>query len=235
MTSQLLPRSHLPPDREEQMFALLDAHFTGVSRDQFLRDLDEKNWVILLVDSESRLRGFSTILFYEAAWNEERLGVVCSGDTIVDPRARTSSLLSKAWIDAVSRLSRQSSFEKVFWLLLTSGFRTYRFLPVFWREFWPRVESRTPPEMQHLLDALARERFGDAFDADAGIVRFKAPQCLRSSLVDMPAGRLRNPHIAFFSQRNPSCRAGDELVCLCELSEANLTRAGRRMILPLRS
>jgi len=234
MTSQLLSRSALPLDRQEQMLALLDAHFSGVSRGQFLRDLDEKNWIILLIDSENRLRGFSTLLFYERVWNGERLGVVCSGDTVVEVGARNSPLLSRAWIDAVNRLSRQSGREKVFWLLLTSGFRTYRFLPVFWREFWPRPNSRTPPEMQHLLDALARDRFGEAFDANAGIVRFSAPQRLRGSLVDVPAGRLRNPHIAFFTERNPGWRSGDELVCLCELSETNLTRAGRRMTHPPR-
>ncbi len=235
MTSQLLPRGELSRDRQEEMFALLDAHFTGVSRDQFLRDLNEKNWAILLVDDRGRLQGFSTLRFYVTVWKGERLGVVCSGDTIVDARARTSPLLSKAWIGAVNRLSRQSVSGRVYWLLLTSGFRTYRFLPVFWREFWPQADFRTPPEMQHLLDALARDRFGDAFDANAGIVRFNAPQCLRGSLVDIPAGRLRDPHIAFFIERNPGYRTGDELVCLCELSESNLTPAGCRMTHPLRS
>ena len=48
-------------------------------------------------------------------------------------------------------------------------------------------------------------------------------------LAGIPAGRMLDPHISFFARRNPGYHAGDELVCLCELSETNLTPAGRRM------
>ena len=40
------------------------------------------------------------------------------------------------------------------------------------------------------------------------------------------------PHIAFFLATNPGHVRGDELVCLTELCDENLTRAGRRMIEP---
>jgi hypothetical protein len=33
-------------------------------------------------------------------------------------------------------------------------------------------------------------------------------------------------------ERNPGHADGDELVCLAELSDANLTAAGRRMVRP---
>jgi hypothetical protein len=36
--------------------------------------------------------------------------------------------------------------------------------------------------------------------------------------------------VAFFAARNPGHAAGDELVSLCEIGEANLTPAGRRMV-----
>src|ERR1044071_4352236 len=41
-------RSALTPEQRDEMFALLDLHFDGVSRAQFERDLAEKNWVIEL-------------------------------------------------------------------------------------------------------------------------------------------------------------------------------------------
>ncbi|HEV7784839.1 MAG TPA: hypothetical protein VGQ28_05850, partial [Thermoanaerobaculia bacterium] len=90
-------------------------------------------------------------------------------------------------------------------------------------------ESETPPERRALLDHLARERFGSAFDAMAGVVRFPEPQVLREGLDAIPEGRLADPHVAFFLQRNPGWTQGDELVCLTELAEDNLTPAGRRM------
>jgi hypothetical protein len=46
----------------------------------------------------------------------------------------------------------------------------------------------------------------------------------------VPAGRLRDPNVAFFMERNPDWTRGDELVCLCDLSRANLNRAGRRVV-----
>jgi hypothetical protein len=121
---------------------------------------------------------------------------------------------------------------RCFWLLLTSGFRTYRFLPVFWREFFPRFDAPTPAATQRLLDQLARDRFGAQFDPRAGVVRFTRPQPLRVGLEQVPAGRANDPHVAFFITRNPGHSRGDELVCLTELCPGNLTAAGRRMMTP---
>jgi hypothetical protein len=114
--------------------------------------------------------------------------------------------------------------------LLASGFRTYRFLPVFWQQFYPRDNHPTPAEMQRLLDRLAHDKFGSQFNSATGIVRFENPQRLRSGLDQVPPGRDRDPHIQFFLARNPSHADGDELVCLTELSRENLTAAGRRMM-----
>jgi hypothetical protein len=119
---------------------------------------------------------------------------------------------------------------RCFWLLLTSGFRTYRFLPVFWREFFPRFDQATPPEMERLREQLGRERFGSQFDSAAGVVRFTNPQKLCADLKNIPAGREQDPHTKFFLSQNPGHAGGDELVCLTELCPQNLTAAGRRMM-----
>jgi hypothetical protein len=230
MTGWIVPRAELTSTHEERMLGLMQAHFCGISPQQFRHDLDEKNWAILITDEAGRLHGFSMLLFYATAFEGRQLNVVYSGDTIVAAGGRTDPALARTWIEAVNRLRDQAGAKTVYWLLLTSGFRTYRFLPVFWRAFWPRHDAPTPPGMQRLLRGLARERFGEGFKPDAGIVRFPKPQRLRDDLLEIPTGRLADPHVAFFASRNPGFRAGDELVCLCELSEANLTAAGRRML-----
>ena len=51
----------------------------------FLRDLSEKNWVVLLEDDSGALRGFSTFLIYATAVDRRPITVVYSGDTIVEP------------------------------------------------------------------------------------------------------------------------------------------------------
>jgi hypothetical protein len=229
MTSTAVERSALSARERDEMHGLLDQHFAGVSRQQFDADLSEKNWVILLTRG-NELVGFSTLLVYEARAAGEIVSVIYSGDTIVTPEAWGTAVLPRAWITAVNQLRRTVPRGKYYWLLLTSGFRTYRFLPVFWREFYPCFERATPPAQHRLLDYLARERFGEQYIPQQGIVRFAHPQQLRGALSSVPQGREIDPHIAFFLARNPGHVRGDELVCLTELSPENLTAAGRRMV-----
>ncbi len=214
------------------MYGLLDAHFEGVTPRQFRRDLEEKNWVILLEQGgvDGRLCGFSTLLVYETRFEAEPVSVVYSGDTIVRRDAWNTSALPRTWIASVNRLRALYPNGPYYWLLITSGFRTYRFLPLFWQQFHPRYDADAPPRQRALLDHLARQRFGGAYDPAAGVVRFDRPQSLRDGLRGIPPERLTDPHVAFFADRNPGHERGDELVCLCPLDDSNLTPAGRRMV-----
>jgi hypothetical protein len=233
IVSEILPRSDLGAARTEEMFALLNRHFDGVTRDQFADDLAEKNRVILL-HRKSALVGFSTLLAYESRFDGLPVSVLCSGDTIVEPEAWGTSALPRAWIAAVNALRTEFPQGRYYWLLLTSGFRTYRFLPVFWRGFFPCFDHAFPCDLIRLRNQLASESFGDQFDPEKGIVRFHRPQRLRPDLADVPPNRKSDPHVVHFLQANPGHAAGDELVCLTELSPANLTAAGRRMVAPSR-
>lgn len=225
----LIPVAGLDVRQHDEMFDLLSRHFAGVTRAQFERDLAEKNWVIELRHG-GRLVGFSTLLATSSLCEGQSLTALYSGDTIVAPEARGTPELSRTWIAAVNRLRNDFPGRPCYWLLLTSGFRTYRFLPVFWREFYPRCDAPTPACRQRLLQHLARERYQGHFDATAGLVRFPQPQRLRDPLARVPAGRRADPHVAFFLARNPGHATGDELACLAEISESNLTLAGHRMV-----
>lgn len=225
---RLVPRAELTVAQKSDMFRLLARHFDGVTPEQFVRDLAEKN-LALLLRRQGTLVGFSTLLAYATHFEGATVNVIYSGDTIVAPEAWGTMALPRAWVAGVENLRVSLPPGRCFWLLLTSGFRTYRFLPVFWREFHPRFDCVTPAERKRLLDQIARERFGALFDSRRGIVRFGQPQRLRGGLSQIPQGRAEDPHIAFFLSRNPGHADGDELVCLAELCPENLTAAGRRM------
>ncbi|MCP4876599.1 MAG: hypothetical protein GY896_14160 [Gammaproteobacteria bacterium] len=211
------------------MFALLNGNFLGVSRDVFEADLQAKNRVILFRENELLL-GFSTFLYYITRYQGKNLGIVYSGDTIIAPDAWGSFHLPRTWIREVRRIGATHDIDRQYWLLIVSGFRTYRFLPIFWKSFFPRYDQPTPGHMQKLLEHLATERFGDCFEASTGTVNFPQPQVLRNSLSIVPASRVNNPHIEFFERANPGWKRGDELVCLTEISDTNLTSAGKRMV-----
>lgn len=229
MRGRLVRRESLTDFELDAMYGLLAGSFEGVGRERFTADLAEKTWVLLLED-EAGLRGFSTLLLYESSPPDEEIcTVVYSGDTIVDPAAWGSAALPRCWIAAVRRLREEHPKGRLWWLLLTSGYRTYRFLPVFWKDFWPRWDASTSPEAQARLDFLAHEKLGDLYLKEEGIVRFPQPQKLRGELAEVPEGRLADPHVAFFLEKNPGWREGDELACLTEIAETNLTAAGRRM------
>jgi hypothetical protein len=223
-------RSELAEKDISAMFALLSDNFLGVDRETFRSDLAEKNWIVLLTDDAGVLRGFTTFLIYATAVAGRPMTVVYSGDTIVEQSAWGSPALARAWIRAVYDARRAYPDGDLYWLLLASGFRTYRFVPVFCRAFYPRFDAPTPTDAQQLLDALSAERFGPQYDSGTGIVRLPKPQILRERLSGVADGRHADPHVRFFFERNPGHVAGDELVSLTSLAPDNLTPAGRRML-----
>jgi hypothetical protein len=227
-TTRLVPRNELTDDDADCMFRLLSSHFEGVTGGHFRNDLSDKNWVILIERGES-LVGFTTLRAYETTFEGGPISVIYSGDTIVAPEAWNTQSLPRAWIASVANLRRQYPRGLYVWLLITSGFRTYRFLPVFWKNFFPRHDVTTPSRWQRLLEHIASERFGDQYNREEGIVRLRHAQCLKAGLSTIPIGRYDDPDVAFFASQNPRHAHGDELVCLTELSPENLTPAGRRM------
>jgi hypothetical protein len=225
----LVACADLSTNQKSAMLRLIQRHFEGVTAEVFARDLAEKE-LALLLRRGSDLAGFSTLASFTTAFQGSPVNVIYSGDTIVAPEAWGSSALPRAWIAGVEVIRESLPAGRCFWLLLSSGFRTYRFLPVFWREFFPRFDAPTPAEFAALINKAGHERFGAQFNAATGVVRFNHPQKLRGNLSQIPAGRGDDPHIAFFLKRNPGHAEGDELVCLTELCAENLTAAGRRMM-----
>jgi hypothetical protein len=225
---ELVPRSALSTDDVSEMYRLFRQHFERVSEPRFRLDLEQKHWVIRLRDRHG-LHGFSSLRFIRTKCAGQSLNVLYSGDTIVASEARGTTILARTWIDSVRRLSQYYGAPDLQWLLLVSGFRTYRLLPAFWRDFFPRYSAPTPANVRATIDALSAAVFGDDYSAADGIVRFAEPQPLRPELSHIPANRLEDPHVRFFAERNPGHVNGDELVCWTRLSHDNLTDAGLRM------
>jgi hypothetical protein len=230
-------REELSARDRDEMFALFSTYFAGVTRGVFERDLKEKEWVIVLRDERGRVDGFSTLMRFE----HEGRTVFFSGDTIVAEERRGTPELSRLWVNHV-RAAAQRTDGEVYWFLISSGYRTYRFLPVFFRDFHPRFDGRSP-ELASLLDGIATRRFGEAYDRETGIVRLAHPSPLRTPHPGpLPARRgegarragegraAHDPHVRFFLAANPGHARGDELACLVRVAEDNLTPAGARML-----
>ncbi len=226
--AELRPRSALETEIP-QMLALLQQHFEGVTEAQFRSDLAPKNWVILIWQNQT-LKGFTTLQLYSTHDRQTHtpLRIVYSGDTITDPSIWSSPILAQAWAKTLQNL-HQSDPSPLYWLLISSGYRTYRFLSLCFQQFYPCYDRPTPAPTQALIDQLAQAQFADHYDRATGLVRFPQPQKLRPHLQQIAPDRHHDPHIAFFLHHNPHHLQGDELVCLAEVAESNLTAAGKRL------
>jgi len=222
----------LTPGDRDDMFALMSRHYENVERGRFDTDLEEKQWIIRLIDSESgALRGFSTQMLLTTCVSERPVRALFSGDTIVDPRHWGSSALAIAWGKLVFSVVQQYSGEELYWFLISQGYRTYRFLPVYFREFYPRFDAPTPPRVQHVIDVLGAEKFAESYDPSLGVVRSSRHSYrVRTELGEVTSARLKDPHVRCFVDHNPGYGVGDELCCLAPLSYENFSRAARRLI-----
>lgn len=230
LTSTTLARADLTDADIQAMFSVFCENFDGATLESFTRDLHSKNWVILLRDGATlTLQGFSTLSLYETRHNGQPISVVYSGDTIIRPAYWGTPELPTAWIKTVLEKSANMP-QPLYWLLISSGYKTYRFLTVFYKAFYPNFEKSTPPEIQSIMQQLAHERFGADYLPDQGIVRFKdGATPLREGVAEVTDERLRDPHVAFYIRANPGHVNGDELVCITRIHPDNFTPAGRRM------
>lgn len=228
LTGSMVPVDAVTLSERHEMYALLRTYFDGTTRERFEADLREKEAVILLRDEAAgRVQGFSTF----ARMTADSVVAFFSGDTIIDREFWGETTLSRTWGATVfAEAERIAPQRRVYWFLISSGYKTWRFLPLFFREFYPNMHVPTPLPVRRLLDTLGSRRFGDEYLSDRGIVRFRRPTPLRRGVAEITEARLRDPRIAFFTRMNPGHADGDELACIAELSRANLTRAGLRMI-----
>lgn len=229
-TGQLVRVADIAPIQRDEMFSLMNSYYEGVERATFDSDLDEKDWVIQILDAEtSRLQGFSTQMLLEAEVSGRTVHALFSGDTIVDRDARGERTLFQVSGWFVRSLMTTYPDAELYWFLISKGYKTYRFLPLFFREFYPRHDAPTPTRYAAVIDALGGFKFPAAYERGAAIVRAGPLACrLRPGIADITPDRLRDPHIRFFAEQNPRHALGDELCCIAPLTPANLTAAAHR-------
>jgi hypothetical protein len=235
LTGCAIPRADLSAHERAEMYQLFEEYFAGTSRAQFETDLAEKETVVLLrAAGDPRIQGFSTLMRLEARVDGREIVAFFSGDTIVAREFWGETELSRLWSRTVfaeaDRIRSTNTETRVYWFLICSGYKTWRFLPVFFREFYPNSDSPTPGHMQDILHAFGERKFGEHYCRETGVVRLPGATPLRAGVADITEQRLRDPRVAFFAQKNPGYLAGDELACLTEISRGNLTRAGERML-----
>ena len=213
------------------MYALFERYYDGVTYAQFQTDFTGKSHVIELRDDDG-LRGFSTVALIEFTCDGVTRRAIFSGDTIIDHRYWGEQALPLAFCRFAGEVHAAQPDTPLYWFLISKGYRTYRYLPIFSREYYPRRGVTTPTGEQACLDQLAHERFGAHYDATRGTLHFPVSHGhLKPEWADVRDTIGTRPDVRFFLERNPGYRNGDELVCLTRLIPGNLRSYARRAFL----
>ncbi len=205
------------------MFALYAAYYGGTSKDLFISDLRSKDYVVILQDKEQILRGFSTVAVIQTQWEEQPIVALFSGDTIVHHEFWGEQALILQWFELAGRIKTEHTNTPLYWFLIVKGHRTYRMLNVFCKSYIPKPNVLPDDRINGIRDYLAKSRFKDDYCAKTGLI-----DCVESKghllprWADAHIYQNRNPMVQNFLRLNPEHTRGVELVCLAELTEANL-------------
>jgi hypothetical protein len=227
-STSFAPVSALGEEERRAMASLYLAHYDGSSESMFFHDLARKDEV-LLVRQEETVVGFTTIRVFEREWDGREIRVVYSGDTIVDRKHWGQQALAFDWIARAGALKRERPELPLYWFLLVKGHRTFRYLPLFGKTFFPHWQADRS-DLKPLADLLAGAMFPRDYNARTGVVEFEQSRGHLKSEIAMPAAdELERADVRFFLERNPGFQRGHELVCICELEPHNMKALTRRL------
>jgi len=229
ITYEIRPISSLMETDKKEMFALMQNAYKNVHWDNFIYDLKNKNHLIRLIDKQGNLCGFSTVQVFTSTYKNKIVNIIYSGDTIIAPEHWGTFQLPLAF-GKIMQSIKEKDFRKLFWMLISKGFRTYRFLPVFFHEFYPSYNRQTPNDIQEFMNNLALSKFPSNYK-NGIIIAEKNAQTLKSELDTREQHfRLNDPHIKFFLNANPGYYKGNELLCITEFNEYNITEFYRKRL-----
>lgn len=224
------PVATLDQHEIRSMFELFRANYADVDFERFTRDLTWKDTVFMIDDQFGAMVGFSTLVARDFDLGQKPVRVVFSGDTIIDRNHWGSQAFAFAWIREIARIKSSAPDKPLYWLLISKGYRTYRYLDAFVLAFTPDWRGTVHSELDSMRDALAARLFGDHFNPQSGIVSWPEPRGrLASELVVLSERELQRADVRFFVDRNPGFAGGDELVCFCALEEDNMKPLTRRI------
>ena len=225
--------SEIDSAMEDRFFAIHCRYFENTARDIFLRHLRGKEKVIVLEDSAGVIQGFSTLKVLAVNAGQQTLHALFSGDTIIEQDYWRSPELVRIFTCYAGQLKKKLGAETaLYWFLISKGYKTYRFLPVYARRFYPTYREPCPGKEKHILDTFARTLYPEEYNPETGLITLQQPiGNLRAGTAEISTKRLRDPDIRFFSQANPDHMRGVELACITELSAANLRSIALRYFL----
>jgi hypothetical protein len=177
---------------------------------------------------DGRLVGLTALDVYPTVFEGRRIAVIFTSHVMLDQAFRGHNLLQRLGWRTFLATRRRFPLLPIYWFFDSFSYLSYLLLPRNFREFWPRHDRPVPAWEHGLMNHLALEMYGDAWQAPLGVVRRSGHKRLRPEVIP-PAEHFGNdPNIEFYLLANPGHAEGDMLVCLVPLTLANLATLGAR-------
>lgn len=217
-------------DEKEIFYRLLCQGFLGVTWNDFMRDFQEKDAVMILrkEHGEGEIIGWSTLMVLTLALPDREVKGIFSGDTVVLPEYRSGTGLGIELGRYFMQVYEQFPQHCVYYILISKGWRTYKILPFFFKEFSPRYDKPTSACDKAVMDAFGKLKYPHHYNPATGVVTY-SPQRLRPESIDAIPVKL-DAHTQFFLHSNPGYLDGHELVCVARVSPDNFTSALKRLL-----
>lgn len=230
LQGRVVRANELNKDQRSQMYLLMDLFYERMSWSSFERDLSEKDYCILLENEEGIIRGFSTQQILSFTAGGKNVHGVFSGDTIIHRDDWGGQALFKVFAGFFFAYGEQ--WEHFYWFLISKGYKTYKMLPTFFREFYPDYRCGTPEKFKQLMHAFGRLKYPREYDEKSGVVVYGSKKdTLREGVADITKMRMRDGDVRFFAEQNPDYRKGNDLVCVTDLRRGNLKKGMEERLL----
>ena len=174
---------------------------------------------------EGRLVGLVSLDVYRTRFEGRASIIFFTSSVVIESAFRGRNLVIRTGLRMVIREKLKRPWLPAYWFFDTFSYKSYRLLPTYFDEFWPRHGRATPAHVVAFIDHLSRPRYGDDWIADRGVVRRSGQKRLRPETAPVDDAALLDPHVAFFDAINPGHRDGDMLVCLAPLTVRNVAGA----------
>lgn len=212
----------------EQMYQLMVAHYDNVQKDKFERDFFEKDGVLLVYDKLDRIVGFSTYQLIETVYKNQTVYSLFSGDTVLHREYWGKAYVYKI-AGSIFKMLLEKNMEPLYWFLISKGYKTYLYLPLLFKKFYPCHFEETPEYEKGLISHLSKLRFGNKFCDYNGVIKENADKVM-PEFNTIPDKKMQNKHVAHFAKLNSGFLKGEELACIAKIEDENLTDLGKRFI-----
>ena len=229
LEGRVIESKQLTGAEQAAMYALMAEFYDDTDPAVFLRDLMEKDYCILLYDEAGGLQGFSTQQLMAVEVQGKTVHGGFSGDTIIHKEYWGSLELFRLFGAYFVELGK--TWESFYWFLISKGYKTYKMLPLFFKEYYPNCQGGTPPFEQAVMDAFGMAKYPEEYDPSSGLILYRGTKDkLKPGVADITDKQLKDQTIRYFLKRNPEHFKGNDLVCLANLTEDNLRPGILRLI-----